>query len=99
MAFKVIILKRADLELDEAVIYYEEKQKGLGKKFLLSYGLSLKTLYKIQYFSIKYREIRTLPIKKYPYTIHFRVDEIEKIVSILAVTSDYQNPNTTRIKP
>lgn len=31
MAFKVVILKRAEMEIDEAVFYYETVKKGLGK--------------------------------------------------------------------
>ncbi|WP_310558899.1 type II toxin-antitoxin system RelE/ParE family toxin [Flavobacterium sp.] len=98
MVFKVLIVKRADLEIEEAVQYYENIQKGLGEKFLLDYKDHLKTLYKFPFFEEKYNIVRTLPLKKFPYTIHFTVDENEKIVSIQAVTSNHQDPNTTRLK-
>ncbi|MDD5149901.1 MAG: type II toxin-antitoxin system RelE/ParE family toxin [Flavobacterium sp.] len=98
MVFKVLIVKRADLEIEEAVLYYEKIRKGLGKKFLLDYEDHLKTLYKIPFFEEKYKIVRILPLKKFPYTIHFTVDEFEKIVSIQAVTCDYQNPENTKIK-
>jgi hypothetical protein len=98
MVFKVLIVKRADLEIEEAVLYYENIRKGLGEKFLLDYKDHLKTLYKFPFFEEKYNIVRTLPLKKFPYTIHFTVDENEKIVSIQAVTSDHQDPNTTRLK-
>lgn len=51
MAFKVVILKRAELEIDEAVIYYESVQKGLGKKFLKEYQENLKRLKKIPLYA------------------------------------------------
>lgn len=98
MVFKVLIVKRADLEIEEALQYYENIRKGLGEKFLLDYKDHLKTLYKFPLFEEKYNAVRTLPLKKFPYTIHFTVNELEKIVSIQAVTSNYQNPNITRIK-
>ena len=98
MVFKVLIVKRADLEIEEAFLYYENIRKGLGEKFILDYQDHLKTLYKFPLFEEKYNVVRTLPLKKFPYTIHFTVDEIEKIVSILALTCNYQDPNTTRIK-
>ena len=37
MTFNVKTLIRAELELDEAIYYYENIQKGLGNKFLLDY--------------------------------------------------------------
>jgi hypothetical protein len=98
MVFKVLIVKRADLEIEEAFLYYENIRKGLGKKFLLDYKDHLKTLKKFPFFEEKYNKIRTLPLKKFPYTIHFTVDEFEKTVSIQAITSNHLDPNTTRIK-
>ena len=98
MVFKVLIVKRADLEIEEALLYYENISKGLGEKFLLDYNDHLKTLYNFPIFEEKYNIVRTLPLKKFPYTIHFTVDEFEKIVHIQAVTCNYQNPENTRIK-
>lgn len=96
--YKTIILPRAKLEVDETAFYYESIRKGLGKLFykeFKNYALTLKTL---PFFEEKYNIVRTLPLKKFPYIIHFTVDEDEKIVSIQAVTSNYQNPENTRIK-
>jgi hypothetical protein len=98
MVFNVKTLIRAELELDEAVFYYETIRKGLGEKFVLDYENQLNTLYNFPFFEEKYNIVRTLPLKKFPYTIHFTVDELEKIVSIQAVTCDYQNPENTRLK-
>ena len=98
MPFKVEILKRANLEIEEAYLYYESIQNGLGIKFILEYENYLNTLYKNPFFEQKYNSIRVLPLKKFPYSIHFSVNETEKIVVIHAVTCDYQNPETIKIK-
>ena len=98
MVFNVKTLIRAELELDEAVFYYHTIQKGLDEKFILDYENQLNTLYNFPFFEEKYNIVRTLPLKKFPYTIHFTVDEAEKMVSIQAITCDYQNPDNTRIK-
>ena len=70
----------------------------MGEKFLLDYKDHLNTLNNFPFFEEKYNIVRTVRLKKFPYTIHFTVDEFEKIVSIQAVTCDYQNPENTRIK-
>ena len=96
--FEIIILLRADLEVDEIAEYYESLADGLGTKFFNEYQKYVDTLNTFPFFEKKYNIIRTLPLKKFPYTIHFTVDEINKIVAVHAVTSNYQDPNTTRIK-
>lgn len=96
--FKLQILTRAKLEINETALYYEEKSKGLGKLFYLEFKKYSNTLKTFPFFEEKYNIVRTLPLKKFPYTIHFTVDEINKIVSVQAVTSNYQDPNITRIK-
>ena len=99
MAFSVKLLKRAELEVDEAIVYYKDIQPKLAERFLTDYENQLKTLNTIPYFEIKYQEIRKISFKKFPYTIHFSIDELNEAVLIHAVTCDYQNPETTKVKP
>lgn len=98
MAYKVIISERADFELEEAYNYYENIQESLGIKFLFEYENLLKTLYSFPYFENKYNKIRILPFKKFPYSIHFTINEELAIVEIHAIICDFQNPETTRLK-
>lgn len=97
--FKIKIFPRAKDEIIEIADYYESIKEGLGKRFYKEFRKNAETLKHIPFFFVRYNIIRILPIKKFPYTIHFSVDEIEKIVSILAITSDSQDPNTTKVKP
>ncbi|KRB54817.1 hypothetical protein [Flavobacterium sp. Root186] len=80
--FKLQILSRAKLEVDEAAYYYENKSKGLGKLFYLEFKSYSNTLKSIPFFEEKYNIVRTLPLRKFPYIIHFTVDEDNKLVSI-----------------
>ena len=98
MVFDVKTLIRAELELDEAVFYYENIRNGLGEKFLLDFENQLNTLYNFPFFENKYNIVRILPFKKFPYSIYFIIDEYEKKVFIQAITCDYQNPKNTRLK-
>jgi hypothetical protein len=98
MAFNIQTLIRAELELDEIIYYYENIQNGLGNRFLTDYENLLDILESYPFFEQKYNIMRQLPFKKFPYTIHFQVDEFENIVYIESITCDYQNPVSTRIK-
>jgi hypothetical protein len=98
MVFKVQQQIRAELELDEVIYYYESVQVGLGNRFLSDYENLLDILETYPFFEQKYNIIRKLPFKKFSYTIHFQIDELENIVYIESISCDYQDPNTTRIK-
>ncbi|WP_264535660.1 hypothetical protein [Flavobacterium sp. N1736] len=96
--YEIIILLRADLEVNKTAEYYESLSNGLGTKFFNEYQEYIETLKTFPFFEEKYDTVRTLPLKKFPYTIHFTVDENKKIVSVQAVISNYQDPNITRLK-
>lgn len=96
--FEIIILLRAELEVDEIAEYYESLSNGLGTKFFNEYQDYVDTLLTFPFFEEKYNTIRILPLRKFPYTIHFKIDENKKLVFVLAVTSNHQDPHTTRIK-
>ena len=96
--YEIAILVRADLEVDEIIEYYESVSNGLGTTLNNEFEDYVETLKTFPFFVEKYNIVRTLPLKKFPYIIHFTVDEDEKTVFIQAVTSNYQDPNTTRLK-
>ena len=96
--YEIIVLNRAELEVDQIAEYYELISDELGVRFYIEYRNYVETLKTLPFFKVKYNIIRTLPLKKFPYTIHFTVNEEEKTVVIQAVTSNHQDPNSTRLK-
>ena len=96
--FDIQIQKRAELEIDEISHYYESLSVDLGTKFYSECSEYIDTLKDFPFFANKYNIIRNLPLKKFPYTVHFQVDEFENIVYIESKSCDYQNPSNTRIK-
>ena len=96
--YEIIILIRADFEVDEIAEYYENISNGLGTKFYNEFQNHVETLKTFPFFEEKYSKVHVLPLKKFPYTIHFTIDEKEKIVFIQAIICDYQDPNTTHLK-
>ena len=69
--FEIEILKRASLEIDEISEYYESLVDGLGTKFYIELSFYIETLHYIPFFEKKYKLIRVLTLKKFPYSIHF----------------------------
>lgn len=72
MLFEIIIDPRAIQDIQDAINYYDEKQIGLGEKFLNALDKHLHTLEKNPFFNIRYDEVRCLPFKKFPYAFYDR---------------------------
>lgn len=66
--YKIKILAKAKQEVDETI------RKGLGKLFYKEFKNYSLTLNNIPFFEVKYDIVRILPLKKFPYTIHFTID-------------------------
>ena len=96
--FELNIQNRAEIEINEISDYYESLVEGLGTKFYIEVSNYIETLKSFPFFEKRYSAIRILPLKKFPYSIHFSVDEINSIVTVHAVILDYRNPDLTRIK-
>ena len=71
MRFKLIVENRALNEIDKAVEYYNDRQKGLGKKFVNDLNNCFTAIKKTPYFQIRYDDVRCAPLKKFPFLIHY----------------------------
>ena len=85
-SYKVLFSHQAFADLKEAKKWYNLQQRGLGQKLTLDVKatiLSIKqnpTLY-----SVKFNNIRTFACKTFPYTIHYELDEKDKLIRIVSV--------------
>ena len=94
MSYKIKIEPEAHLDIQDGISWYNSKQKGLGRRFhkeVFDYFEALKTN---PFYEIKYDTIRCLPLKVFPYTIHFSIIENDKIVIIRAVFQTSLDPSS-----
>jgi toxin ParE1/3/4 len=80
-------------DIQEAYDYYEEAQIGLGEEFLDILDLHFASLENNPFYQVRYDEIRCLPISKFPYMIHFTIDEKNKEVIVWAVLNTFKDPD------
>ena len=81
-------------DLVQAIDWYNEKRVGLGGKFYKSVKkqttqLSTQALL----FAIRYCDIRCMNIEKFPYMVHYRVDEQSNTVKVEALFHTSLDPN------
>ncbi|GGG43135.1 type II toxin-antitoxin system RelE/ParE family toxin [Bizionia arctica] len=93
MASKLIIDPEAQEEIDEAIMWYESKQVGLGADFLNyldGYFQTLKNRKAL--FEIKRKPVfRELPLKRFPYIIIY--EEYQNQIIVYSVFHTFQDVN------
>lgn len=99
MKYKVKIEPQALTDIQEITNWYNEKKTGLGKRFQTSVVKQIDGLCKNPHVcAIRYKEIRCLLVKKFPYMVHFYISEESKTIEILAVISTSRNPKIWTVK-
>jgi len=94
MTFKVIISEEAMDDIRLASKWYEKQKKGLGKEFLNSIKDYKAVLKSNHYFVKRYKQVHTIPIKHFPFLIHYTIDKNAKVVLIVAVLHTSLNPES-----
>lgn len=95
MAFKLIIEPEAQDEIEEAIIWYKSKQPGLEEDFynyLDGYFETLKAGKAL--FSIKRKNFRELPLKRFPYIIIY--EKYKKEIIVYSVFNTHQHSDKKR---
>ena len=92
MKVKIFIQVEAMEDIQQGIDYYNEQQKGLGKKFHTQIKNTFKELKTSPFFQIRYDDVRCLLVKKFPYLIHYVLDEKKKSVTIYRLRHTSMNP-------
>lgn len=92
MAFKIIIYREAIEDIQSAIDYYNEQQSGLGKRFHTKVKSTFKELKTNPFFLVRYDEVRCRLVNKFPYLVHFVVNEKDKTITIYRLKHTSMNP-------
>lgn len=80
-------------DISQAVDWYNEKQAGLGIRFFNNVKKqTAKLSTSALHFAVKYDDIRCMCITKFPYLVHYRVNEQTKKVKVEALLHTSRNP-------
>ncbi len=91
--YKVKIDPEALADIQEITDWYNEAQAGLGKRFQKTVIRHINLLNKDpQIYAIRYKEIRCVLIKEFPYMAHFYLNDENNTIEVLAVISTSRNP-------
>ena len=69
------------IKLELAIAFLDRLEEA--KKYIANYP---------EAFQVKYKNVRTVLLKQFPYHIHYIVDDAKKQIVVLAIIHAYKNP-------
>jgi len=91
--YKIQIDIDALSDIAEATKWYNKRQPGLGQRFQKIVKTQISTLKSNAHIcTIRYKNVHCMPINKFPFMVHFRIDEVPRVVVVFAVIHTSQNP-------
>jgi len=92
MRFKLIVTEDAENDIEQAMDWYENKQTGLGTRYVLAVKACIKLIIKNPFSFVSiYKSIRKANTKKFPYSLYYRVNDAEKLVTVFAVIHGFRS--------
>ncbi|RYM35417.1 type II toxin-antitoxin system RelE/ParE family toxin [Brumimicrobium glaciale] len=91
--FNVKVLDEASIDLDEGFEYYSDINPELGERFINLVYSALKDLEKNPFYQIRYHNFRMKVVRKFPYVIHYILDEKRQIVFVYGIRNSFQDPD------
>ena len=78
MKYSLEIKKEAHQDIQSGINWYDSRQKGLGKRFHSAVKKGYEVIRSNPYFQVRYENVRCLSVRKFPYMLHYIVNEKRK---------------------
>ena len=93
MAYKIIVSPRAQKEIENAIDYYAQYSTNAPIYFITVLKEAYGMLEINPFFSVRYKNVRALKLKRFPYSLYFIINENKKTVRVLSCFHNKQNPS------
>lgn len=93
MSYAFVNKPKLIVDIEDSVDYYKSINPELATVFLDRIEEAKKYIAEFPLaFQIKYKNVRTVLLKQFPFHIHYIVDDTKKQIVVLAVIHAYKNP-------
>ncbi len=92
MAFKIIVSPRAQKEIENAIDYYALYSSLAPSNFVAVLKDAYSTLETNPFFSVRYKNVRALKLKRFPHSIYFVINENQNTIRVLSCFHNKRNP-------
>jgi plasmid stabilization system protein ParE len=90
--FKILVSPIAQKEIIEAIEFYQSRSKQAPAHFIQSVENSYKRLKLNPNYSIRYKNVRSVKINKFPFSLFFVILEKDKTIEIISCFHNKRNP-------
>lgn len=92
MTHQVRIRPEAQIELNQSVDWYEERQLGLGQRFIDSIDSAIQSIAESPEQAARvYKDVRCKSVKGFPYQVFYRI-QAQNTVEVLSIFHVRQHP-------
>lgn len=92
MAYKIFISPRAYKEIENAIDYYALYSEDAPLNFLSVLKEAYSILETTPFFRVRYKNIRAIRLKKFPYFLYYTVNKESLTIHILSCFHGKRNP-------
>jgi ParE toxin of type II toxin-antitoxin system, parDE len=93
MNFKVISEPIVKSDFLDIIKYYDSINKKYGTQFIERFQKVEQLISQVPFgFAIKYKNVRTIKLKQFPYLVHYFLYETKKQAVIIAITHTSRKP-------
>jgi hypothetical protein len=91
--YQVLIDPSALIDIQKATDWYNEQLPGLGSRFKSQVVAQINLLAKShKLYILRYKKVRCMLIRKFPYLVHFTVDANRGVIEVFAVFHTSRSP-------
>jgi mRNA-degrading endonuclease RelE of RelBE toxin-antitoxin system len=91
--YKIRVHDFALQDIQQATDWYNGQSKGLGSRFQKQAKAQINSLKKNPLgYAIRYADVRCMLVKKFPFLVHFNIDENQHLVEVFAVYHTSRDP-------
>jgi hypothetical protein len=84
--YKAFYFDEVKDDIRAAKAWYREQQYGLDEKLELSLKEAIASIFKMpSAYAVRYKNVRIAHTKKFPYNIHFYIDEIKLQIVVIGI--------------
>ncbi len=93
MKLKSVLTEEAQSDIRLASFWYENQSRGLGKEFIQSVRLAIKSIKNTpEGFALRFGNFRAIPLSKFPYLLYDQIDEKTHFIVVFAILHTHSHP-------
>ncbi|MCT4664315.1 MAG: type II toxin-antitoxin system RelE/ParE family toxin [Flavobacteriales bacterium] len=89
--FRIELLEEAELDFDKSYGFYHESSPKIADTFLTEINIGFESIkHNSTAFPIVYKDIRKYVVKKFPFMIYYRIEDV--CIQVIAVFHTSRSP-------